>query len=382
MTAGTTNHTTWDALKSLPGLYHRQHPKGERTANAQPLLLLHGVLSSHRAWDQLAYLLGVGGVPDIYALDIPEMRAPQHLPEALPRLHDAILTILARHPEAQQLVLIGHGAGGLLGYRYCQHWPDNRLSFLIMLGTPHKHTAFRRLAENPIRAIRVEDESEANLASRTNPVDFNRISALQERSATVTINILGQAGGPDFDGVVRGLRLPEAINHSLPLRHYEMNKDLRVVDFILECLHGGRYQVKLKLVGMQMRRADKDNLAGPVAFEVNGLQYPADTVFQPIADRMYLFEEAVPPLCTLSVAAQQVTTMLALHLRDLSNTSGRRRRMYTRLFIPLRDDDSTAHTMQDSEGSDFLWRVVVERLPAVVGSPWYDEYAETVSRGI
>jgi hypothetical protein len=56
--------------------------------------------------------------------------------------------------------------------------------------------------------------------------------------------------------------------------------------------------------------------------------------------------------------------------------------MYARLHIPLRTPDDAIHAIQDSEGSDFLWRVVSERMPVVLKDPSTPTEPEVLSRGI
>lgn len=343
-----------------------------------PILMLHSTLASYESWTHLAGYLCEAGASDVYAVDITEFQGETPDPQmALSFLREVIVLILNNKPDYEQLVLIGYGAGGTLAYRYWQTWvEDKTLAYLFTIATPHSSTSFPLLEEhsfNPSRQTELET---------TDPIDFNRISAVQERSSTVVINMFGNAVGADYDGVVRGLRLPEAVNFVFPLRHDRMNKDQRVADMIVACLRGERFIVRLKLVGLQMRRDDGDGRSGPIVFDIEGERMPSDVVFQPITDRMYLFEEAVPPLCTVSYPIEAVSANITLHLRDLSTMSGRRRRMYIRLHMPLIHGDSTAHTMQDSEGSDFLWRIVCKQMPTVLGEAWYEKYSQQIIRGI
>jgi hypothetical protein len=56
--------------------------------------------------------------------------------------------------------------------------------------------------------------------------------------------------------------------------------------------------------------------------------------------------------------------------------------MYVRLHIPLVETNGTTHTMQDSEGSDYLWRIVCQQMPTVLVDPAVPEKKRTLSRGI
>ena len=373
------SHTnaTWQAINPELKLYSYQEP-GQVAEDGNPVLMIHSVMADHASWRPLAHQLAVAGMQDIYAIDIPEIcNGSTYWASALIQLHEAIEFLLANHPENDNIILTAFGVGGTLAYEYWQAWGDEaRLAYLILIATPHAHTMFPDLTEKTIHGTGADD-TDQNYQTYTNPVDFNRIGA-SHRGQTIVINIYGTGVGLDFDGVVRSLWLPEAVNRIFPLRHRELKKDERVTHFILECLRGNRYQVQLKLVGLQMRRADEDDHSGPVSFDVEGVRTPPDTVFKPMTDRLYLFEETVPPICTLSYPVSSVSAMLTLHLRDLSQTGNRRRRMYLRLHTPLIDGHSTAHTMQDSEGSDFLWRVVCKKMPTSLGTTWYDRSSQLI----
>lgn len=367
----------WQSISQDLGLF-RYKESGQIAEDGNPILMLHSTMATHEAWNSMAHQMAVAGMHDIYAIDIPEIcNGVNQWASALAQLHSAIDFILSKHPEYKNIVLMGFGVGGSLAYEYWQTWGDEaRLDYLIMLATPHAHTMFPDLSEQTIHGTGT-DENGQTYQTYTNPVDFNRIGA-SHRGQTVVVNIYGAGVGIDFDGVVRGLWLPEAVNKIFPLRHHELNKNEQVMQFILECLRGARYQVQLKLVGLQMRRADDGEFSGPVSFDVEGVRTPPDTVFKPMTDRLYLFEETVPPLCTLSYPIKAVSAMLTLHLRDLSQAGTRRRRMYLRLHTPLIDGHSTAHTMQDSEGSDFLWRIVCKKMPTSLGTTWYDRSSQIV----
>lgn len=402
----------WKPIHPTLELYEYQGIPSNREVikSCQPILLLHSTLASHRSWDVMADQLWRSGITPLYALDMPEIQLGMPVSATFEHLTQAIQYLLEqRYPNAEALVLIGHGAGGVVGYRYWQMFEDEaRLSYLILLATPHDSTVFSALREQSVRSNVGGDASLRTTASP--PVDFSKIRALQGQTSTVLINIMGnqvgpdfdaairgdletevgaiaQSSGPTFDGLVRGLHLPEAVNLVVPLPppldHKDMNKDERIVDAILTYLQGSYYQVKLKLVGIRLHSEnDVNGLSGPVAFEINGNSMPPDSVFQGVTDRLYLFEEHVPPICTLSYPLEDISCTLTLHLKDLSDIYGRRRRMYVRLHIPLRETDSSTHTMQDSDGSDFLWRIVCQRMPVALKDPSVPEKHRQLSRGI
>jgi hypothetical protein len=314
------------------------------------------------------------------------------------------------------LVLIGYGSGGIIANRYWQSMGElSRLSYLFMLAAPHDITVFPSLQEVMVGRGNSElfEASNVDMGATQSPaVDFSKIKSIRPHSNTVLVNIIGNQVGPDFDAVARGLHLPEPgssiISHASagptfdgtvrglylpdavslvlpllhPMDHYDMNKDYRVGEAIMSCLRGEWYQVKFKLVGIRLQRDDCDGLSGPVAFEIDGNRMPPDTVFQGIVDRLYIVEESVPPICTLRYPIDDISCTITLQLKDLSELHGRRRRMYVRLHIPLVETNGTTHTMQDSEGSDYLWRIVCQQMPTVLVDPAVPEKKRTLSRGI
>ena len=192
--------------------------------------------------------------------------------------------------------------------------------------------------------------------------------------------------GEVSDGFVRGLRLPEAVNLVFVMRphidHRRLNKNKNIYHAILSALRGEFYQVKLRLVGLRLNGVDDNGLAGPIAFEVNGNRMPPDSIFQGIPEKLYLFEESTPPLCILHYPISNMSCTITLHLKDLSNQRGKRRRMYTRLYIPLQHSDSITHTMQDSEGSEFIWRITTTQMPRLLEDPSLPDIRPSLSRGI
>lgn len=313
----------------------------------------------------MAEQLWAEGANYIYAIEVESLHNGINLPEFSAYLAEVIQFLLdVERGGEPELALIAYAAGAVCAYRYWLEYADqSRLMMLILLAAPHDRTTFPMLREQYIHA----GAENHQIGPSDTFQNFTRVEAVQAQSSTVVINVFGNLMGPDFDGVVRGLRLPEAINQILPLDHQSLNKDARVAKIILGHLHGEYYQVKLKLVGLRLRREDHDNLAGPVAFEVDRHRTPPDTVFQGIAERLYLFEERVPPIYTMAYPMTASSATITLQLRDLSNATGRRRRMYTRLHIPLKRDEGSIHSMQDSEGSDLLWRVICQRMPVVLG---------------
>lgn len=417
MAASSSTNGFWHLMQPEYHLFQYTQLTEKPDKICAPILMLHGTLSSHRSWTILAQQFWNAGMDNLYALDLPEVTVGNSIEHTIDLLTNAINYLLDEcYPHIQQLVLIGYGSGGIIANRYWQSMGElSRLSYLFMLATPHDTTVFPSLQETIIGRGNSElfETSNVDMTATQSPaVDFTKIKSPRPHSNTVLVNIIGNQVGPDFDavarglhlpepgssiishpsteptfdGTVRGLYLPEAVSLVLPLLHpmdhNDMNKDYRVGEAIMSCLRGDWYQVKLKLVGIRLQRDDGENLAGPVAFEIDGNRMPPDTVFQGIVDRLYIFEENVPPICTLRYPVDDISCTITLQLKDLSEKHGRRRRMYVRLHIPLVETNGTTHTMQDSEGSDYLWRIVCQRMPKVLIDPAVPEKKRTLSRGI
>jgi pimeloyl-ACP methyl ester carboxylesterase len=373
-----TDLAGWKIIHPELGLYRYEGIAERRSVPSKPILMLHGTLSSHRSWNKLAEYFWAEGANALYALNIPSLHHAGPMGDVPAYVAEAIRFLLDEERGGEpELALVAYAAGAVAAYRYWLEYADqSRIMALFLLAAPHDRTIFPLLHEQYIHAGPENHQARPSDTFQ----NFTRVEAVQPQSSTVLVNIFGNLAGPDFDGVVRGLRLPEAVNHVLPLDHQSLNKDSRVAKTILSYLHGELYLVRLKLVGLRMRREDTEGLSGPVAFEVDRNRIPPDTVFQGITERLYLFEERVPPIYTSAYPLLARSATITLQLRDLSNVPGRRRRMYTRLHISLKKDEGSIHSMQDSEGSDFLWRVTCQRMPVILGN--LPEESSDMGRGI
>lgn len=405
-----TTHSVWQPVNTKLHLYEYSASPRHQAKTCRPILMLHSALSGLSSWEPMAEYFAAYGLEKLYALKISDLQRGVATEDSVEQVHAAIEFLLKqRHPKDGSVVVIGHGAGGLLGYRFWQRLQSTaHIEYLFMIATPHNTTIFPLLTEETVRNLNPKADP---TVTQSLPVDFTKIRVQRPYSDTVLVNIMGHQVGPDwygvlrgsrstshfdrivthdvgevYDGLVQGLRLPEAINLIVTMRqqfdHRSLNKDKRVYDAILACLRGEYYQVKLRLVGLRLYGVDENRLAGPIAFEINGNRMPPDSIFQGIPERLYLFEESVPPLCTLHYEIGTVSSTITLHLKDLSNQRGKRRRMYTRLYVPLRHDNSISHTMQDSEGSDFIWRITCTRMPRVLDDPSIPEIKPARSKGI
>ncbi|NDJ86048.1 MAG: hypothetical protein GYB66_09195 [Chloroflexi bacterium] len=406
------NTTLWQLTHPEMQLFRYHGAEEHQAKSCVPVLMVHSTLASHRSWEALAGQFWEAGVGDIYAIDVAEIQMGLPMDGGFDLLSRAIGFILGESETLYEaLAVVAHGAGAVVAYRYWQAFEaEAGLSHLFLLGAPHHGTVFPLMRETTVSGDAMP-AFDGLVAHQNSASTFTKIESVQGQSSTVIVNFIGNQAGPDFDAVVRGLgsstdrdgiishavgpnydglvqglHLPEAVNLIVPLPppldHRDINKDHRVGDAILACLRGERYQLRLHLVGIRLRGEDVDGYSGPVAFEINGIRMPPDSIFHGVTDRLYLFDEHVPPICTLGYPSSAISGTITLHLKDLSNERRRRRRMYARLHIPLRTPDDAIHAMQDSEGSDFLWRVVSERMPVVLKDPSTPPEPEVLSRGI
>lgn len=312
-----------------------------------PILLLHGPMTSHRTWDTLATYLSVNGLDTIYATDIDEGALQK---ENLSFLNDVVEWLLEQHQ--QQLVLIGHSTGGVLARRYLHRGNhSSEIIYLFSLASPHQQTYFSHIvyvpSEEPIPAT-----------------SYVRTPDIPQK--TFMINIFGSKIRADFDGTIRGVYLPEAVNYSVNVGHSEIKHHGSVMAEILACLRGERYRVQLHLDSLTMKTADVDGRVGPFYFEVEGSRSPFDGVFQAVVDHHYQFDDNNTPLFTLAYPTTQTACSLVFRLKDKSRVRPVRRRLFTRILVALDEQKTVIHEMQDSEGSKIALRICCERMPALV----------------
>lgn len=402
----------WKLIHPHVNLFRYIGNSQAETKPCKPILMLHGTLASHRTWQIMAERFWEYGIEGLYAIDMPELQSSETIPTIFEQLTQAIHILLNEHPEHDSVVLVGHGAGGIVAYRYWQAFEEEaKVAFLFMLASPHNTSVYPWLYEETVASNQTLAAKDLGKSTQSPAVEFTKVKAVQGNSSTVLVNIIGKQIEPDFDSVVRGLQsfshddrmlsqavgnasdgvvqgfnLPEAVNWILPLHppleHRDMNKDNRVFEAILSCLRGEHYRVMLKPVAIRLVGDDGEGFSGPIAFEINGNRMPPDSVFHGVSNRLYIFDENVSPVCTLSYPVGQMSGTLILHLKDLSDQHGRRRRMYVRLHVPLREVDKTTHTMQDSEGSDFLWRLICQQMPSVLIDSALRQKSKEIPRGI
>lgn len=380
--------TQWQVIHRQLKLYGYVSGTRRLVKSSQPILMLHGTLAAHQSWNEMAEYLWTNGFESLYALDMEGLQANGPFGDVQRQVEQTIQYLLDDlHPRAETVTVIGHAAGGSVAYRYWQPLGDKaRIGYLFMIAAPQQQTIFTVLKDYQMDPS-TNKKNVAARATQTISMSFNRITSVQPTSSTTVVNMMGNLPGHDlFDGVVRGIRLPEATNEIFyrDTRHLHriLPKDPEVFKTILSYLKGERYLVRLKLVGLRMLREDKKGYSGPVVFEIDGNLMPPDIFFEAITERLYLFEDRIPPMCTVSYPIENVSATITIHLKDLSDIQGRRRRMYTRLHIPLSDNESSAHAMQDSEGSDFLWRIVCKSVPSMIGDVKAPNFHDDLARGL
>ena len=258
------------------------------------------------------------------------------------------------------MVLIGHSTGGVLARRYLLKLEGtNPILYLFTLGSPHTRTHFSYQVFVPS-----EDLTPKNGTSAATRV----VRTPEVPRETFVVNIFGNAVGPGFDGTVRGVILPEAVNIVLPLGHAELKYDDRVMNEIAAFLRGERYRMQLFLMSLHMQTQDDDGMVGPFYFEINGMRSPFDGIFQAEVNHFYAFDENSTPLATLAYPMEQRLVSTVFRLKDLSRTRPVRRRLFAKLLDSLSDDELSVHELQDNEGSKIALRVHSQIMPALLNN--------------
>jgi len=105
-----------------------------------PVLLVHGYLCNHRAWDDVAAALRAAGHP-VLALDLEPVFGP--IDDYAGLLQEAA-TRLLNETGAPRLAAVGHSMGGLVIRAWMRRHGHERVAQVITLGSPHQGT---RIAE-------------------------------------------------------------------------------------------------------------------------------------------------------------------------------------------------------------------------------------------
>jgi len=99
------------------------------------VILLHGLFQNRSCLLWLAYRLRRSGFRDVYSINTPPWRDLETLTEILVRKVDE----LRLTHKVEQVDLVGHSMGGMIGRNYVQHrGGGSKVRRLVTLGTPHQ----------------------------------------------------------------------------------------------------------------------------------------------------------------------------------------------------------------------------------------------------
>lgn len=119
-------------LRPLGWPPERSHTGG--AGEKPPVILLHGLFQNRSCLYGLALRLRRAGYHQVYSINTPPWRDIETLTEILARKVDEIRLEL----KVEQVILVGHSMGGLIGRNYIQHRGGaGRVSHLVTLGSPH-----------------------------------------------------------------------------------------------------------------------------------------------------------------------------------------------------------------------------------------------------
>lgn len=129
------------ALLQLPWAKAAAPPAGATTSGrpslpAIPVVLVHGYLCNHRAWDRMAEQLRLAG-HTVALIDLEPLFTS--IDGYAPLIEQAVAQ-LCRQTGAAKVALIGHSMGGLAIRAWLRAHGSERVARIITLGTPHAGT--------------------------------------------------------------------------------------------------------------------------------------------------------------------------------------------------------------------------------------------------
>lgn len=350
----------WKNIYPDLSLYRYEELEQTRHSTHIPIVMLHGPMTSHRTWDALGKFLWQNGFNNLYAVDIADVQMGALPSNTLTYLDAVVQFILEDREPNSPIILIGHSTGGVLARRYLHRTEmRRRILYLFSLASPHYQTSFSHTVYVP---------PENDLTGETAPASKSSVVRTPNiPQGTFLVNIFGNVMGPGFDGIVRGVHLPEAVNIVMPLGHSQLKSDERVMREILACLRGERYRVQLFLQRLYMKMPEFQNVVGPFYFEIDGVRSPLDGIFQAEAEHEYTFDENNTPLGTVYYPLGQTLASVVFRLKDKSKSRQGKRRLFAKLLVSLgEDDESVVHEMPDNQGSQITLRVRTQRMPNVL----------------
>ena len=134
----------WQTLQPELHLYQFNPISLPNVKLCPPILMIHSFLSGPRSWEPMSEFFQEYGLEKLYALQIPDLQLGKLPQDSFQQIQKSIQFILReRHPKDQAVIVIGHGVGGLLAYRYWQAHADmSQIAYLFMIGVPHDSTSF------------------------------------------------------------------------------------------------------------------------------------------------------------------------------------------------------------------------------------------------
>jgi triacylglycerol esterase/lipase EstA (alpha/beta hydrolase family) len=115
-------------------LYRFLPPDPPSAPARAPVLLVHGVLCNRGAMEDLRRELSARGIQPLYTMSYgPPLASIERFADQLAGKIDTILAATG----ASRVALVGHSMGGLVARAYLRRYGPDKVSAVIMLGTPH-----------------------------------------------------------------------------------------------------------------------------------------------------------------------------------------------------------------------------------------------------
>ncbi len=357
MSIGGEDH--WLPIQEKTSLFRYVGEENRPPLVTMPVVMVHGVLSSHRTWNQMAEHFWNDGFEYIYATNVADLEDGLSVDDAVTPFAETVEWLLSNvHPQHSKLILVGHSIGGVVARRYVEyHGGFERVLFLFSLAGPHKGSLLSHLSRMAIFRSTFGDSGDED-GGRAVPTNF--------ADRFVMVNIYGESDGAKFDGVVNAVDLPEAVNVGLKLSHTQLNKGDQAYNVIRQFLLGQKWVVRVLLRSMRMLVPNDSEDAGAFYFEIEGQRAPFDGVFQPRAGRLYEFTDLTPLGTFAYPMGARVAADIRFRLREVSRAGPVRRTLYAILHVPLVEQGVIEHTMQDNFGSEINLTIHCAGAPRVI----------------
>lgn len=258
----------------------------------RPIILLHGIHSSHLTWNWMAQHLWADGFRNIFAVELfSTMDGIQNLFDQLTQVIDLILEML---PNYKFVTIIGHSLGGLVSRYYLKKenafYPKVRLC--VTIATPHWGVfhLIKPITQMILVLTRNYVPSHVEFVRNFLPrgrrmTDVNKTLLEKDVYMTTMVNLHGSVpllGGTD--GVFKSKPVSDMMNIIVRVNHFRLHKNKVSYLFIKNLLLSKLKVFKLRLLYIQAPKGrvaiDKEYFLEIYHRENHGQRYPTSGFVQ------------------------------------------------------------------------------------------------------